>query len=193
LNAKLHRMEAIEKIDVNLSRSEYLTQIMPGEVFERVYILNGRRNFSSIASYTVAFDVKIGWREEKYRSAEYEVEADNLRSAERILSKSTTFNVTPSPITLSVFAMIFSFVGVLMSLLPKLNENLWTQQLLSLQHLQQFFISGALAVIIYNSYEMTEFRDKLRSVSWRSAMLIGVLCGLLSERMLKAITGFVGA
>jgi hypothetical protein len=61
LTAKIGRMAAIEMIDQNFVRPEYIAQILPYEEFERVYILKATRHFSSIASYTVAFDVKLAW------------------------------------------------------------------------------------------------------------------------------------
>jgi hypothetical protein len=39
LTAKIDRMHAIEQLDRNFLRAEYVTQILPGEELERVYIL----------------------------------------------------------------------------------------------------------------------------------------------------------
>ena len=183
--AKIDRMSAIEQIDKNFLRREYVTQIQPGEDLEQVYILKAKRKLSSIASYTAAFDVKLAWEESP---TDCDVDKKNI---ERTLSRAVSFNVTPSPITLSILAIIFSFLGaVLISVLPKSQAEF--SALYDWASLKKYFVAAVLAVVIYNSIEMTEFRDKVPSISWRSAMLVGILCGLLSDRMLGAITAFVG-
>jgi hypothetical protein len=181
--AKIDRMHAIEQVDPNFLKPEYVTQIMPGENFEQVFIFKAQRKLSSIASYTAAFDVKLS------------VDAPgSARPIERILSRSASFNVTPSPITLSIFAVIFSILGTLLNNvgLQSISKRDLLDTLTAGDFLQRLFVAAVLAIVLYNSFEMTEFKDKIRSISWRSAMFIGLLCGLLSDRMLKAITSFVG-
>jgi len=82
LSAKLDRMEAIEELDPNTRRAEYLAQLAPGEELERIYIIKAGRKFSSIASYTVAFDTKVGWTEPKTGS--------DGRRVERVMSRSSS-------------------------------------------------------------------------------------------------------
>jgi hypothetical protein len=182
LEAKIRRMVAIESRDENFLRPEYVTQLAPAESYERVYVIKATRSFASIASYSIGFDVKLGWSEEQLNE-------EKPRAVERIISRTTSFNVTPSPLTLSIFAIVFSIVGVLLASLPSFTGEYY--QLFELKFIKQYFVAGALAIILYNSLEMTEFGDKIKSISWRSAMFVGVLCGLLSERMLQAITAFV--
>jgi hypothetical protein len=186
LTAKIERMAAIEQMDKNFLRPEYITQILPGEDLERVYILKAKRKLSSIVSYTAAFDVKLAWDEPPTGSG-------TGRHVERTMSRSASFNVTPSPITLSIFAIIFSFLGAVMSsvVIDTPINFASLHSLVDLEIPQKYFVAAVLAVVLYNSIEMTEFRNKVPSFSWRSAMFIGLLCGLLSDRMLKAITSFV--
>ncbi len=63
LAAKIARMAAIETIDQNFVRPEYVTQLQPAESYERVYVLKATRRFASVASYMVAFDTKLRWSE----------------------------------------------------------------------------------------------------------------------------------
>jgi hypothetical protein len=186
IEAKISRMNQIEQMDSNFLRPEYVTQILPGEDLEQIYIIKAKRRLSAIASYTAAFDVKLAWDE---------VKDGSMRHFERTKSRSLSFNVTPNPVTLSLFAVVFSFLGAVVNSIPvvqgvepgRIIPSLWNGQFLL-----KYFVAAVLSVVLYNSIEMTEFRDKIRSISWRSAMFIGILCGLLSDRMLKAITGFVG-
>ncbi len=50
-----------------------------------------------------------------------------------------------------------------------------------------------LALVIFNVYEHTDLGTKVKmGVGWRSALLIGVLAGLFSERLLQALNVFLG-
>ena len=55
-------------------------------------------------------------------------------------------------------------------------------------------ISGAvLALVIFNVYEHLELGRKIAmGIGWRSALLVGVLCGLFSDRMIAALEALVG-
>ncbi len=180
LMAKIARMKEIEGIDENFLRPEFIGEILPGEIFERIYILKARRNLASIASYTAAFDVKLAWDEPI---------ANSQRRAERMLSKSISFNVTPSPITLSIVAVLFSFLGTILNSVPIIKDQY--SELFTFEFAKKYFVAAVLAIVIFNSLEITEFKDRFRSISWRSAMFVGLLCGLLSDKMLKAVTSFV--
>ncbi|MBV8920021.1 hypothetical protein [Bradyrhizobium sp.] len=188
--AKIDRMAAIEQIDPNFLKPQYVTQILPGETFEQVFIFKARRKLSSIVSYTAAFEVKLS------------TAASSGRTVERILSRSASFNVTPSPIALSAFAAVFGLLGTILnnfglpdsatlSDVSSLSQSL-SDTPLSPRFLKNSVVAVILSVVLYNSFEMTEFKDRFKTISWRSAMFIGLLCGLLSDRMLKAITSFVG-
>jgi hypothetical protein len=193
--AKIDRMKAIEAIDPNFLKPQYLTQILSGETFEQVFILKARRQLSSIATYTAAFEVKLS-----------SDASSGGRPVERILSRSASFNVTPSPITLSAFAAVFAFLGTVLNdiglatsakQLPHIASSVEPglqaiSNFISLEFLQNCVVAVILSVVLYNSFELTEFKDRVKIISWRSAMFIGLLCGLLSDRMLKAITSFVG-
>jgi len=189
-SAKIERMAAIEQIDPNFLKPQYVTQILPGETFEQVIILKARRKLSSIVSYTAAFEVKLS------------TAASSGRPVERILSRSASFNVTPSPIALSAFAAVFGLLGAILNNfgLPEpatlsdvtaLSQSL-SDAPLSPKFLKNSVVAVILSVVLFNSFEMTEFKDRFKTISWRSAMFISLLCGLLSDRMLKAITSFVG-
>jgi hypothetical protein len=191
ISAKIARMKIIERIDSNFWRSEYIAQILPGETFEQVSIVKGKRRLASIATYTIAADVKLGW--------DGQSSTGKKRYIERILSQSDSFNVTPSPVTLSMFAIVFSFLGAALLKVEKLKETVSSDikphelmELFNANFALSSFMAAVLAVVLYNSIEMTEFKSRVGSISWRSAMFIGLLCGLLSEKMLKAITTFAG-
>jgi hypothetical protein len=195
-SAKIKRMNEIEQIDPNFLKAEYVAQVQPGEIFQQVFVLKARRKLSSIASYTAAFVVKL--------SADA---IDGGRPIERMLSRSTSIDVTPSPITLSAFAVVFSFFGAVLNNIglqvistskgngPQSTGTLSDalSSFLSIDFLRNSLVAAILAIVLYNSFEMTEFRERVKFVSWRSAMFIGLLCGLLSDRMLRALESFMGS
>jgi len=180
LLAKIDRMEAIEQIDQNFLRPEYVAKVLPGDDFERIYLLKADRKFSSIASYTAAFDVKLSWEDDSAKDSSH---------IERIMSRSMTFSVSPNIATLSAVAIAFSILGALLSGLPELKDSYGI--LLNVDFVKKYFVAGVLAVVLYNSLALSELNERMRSFNWRSAMFVGIACGLLSDKILKAITSFV--
>lgn len=48
------------------------------------------------------------------------------------------------------------------------------------------------ASVFFNVYEFTNLADRVKmTLSWRSALLIGVLCGLMSDRVTAALQAFL--
>jgi hypothetical protein len=185
---KISRMQAIEKIDRNFLRPEYVTQILPGESLEQVYILKAKRKLSSIASYTAAFDVKLAWEEAP-------AQGGPKLHVERMMSREVSFDVTPNPITLSILAVVFSILGTALNgAVSKQSGDAGPIGLLTPQDAwRQYFVAAVLAFVLYNSIEMTDLRNRFRSISWRSAMVVGLICGLLSDKMLNVVKALFGS
>lgn len=53
------------------------------------------------------------------------------------------------------------------------------------------FIGMALAMVVFNAYEITSLKSLTDRVSWRSALLIGFLCGLLHNNVLKVLQALI--
>jgi hypothetical protein len=49
------------------------------------------------------------------------------------------------------------------------------------------FTGAALAVVVFNAYDFLSLKSLTDKVSWRSALLIGFLCGLANDNFLKAL------
>jgi hypothetical protein len=55
------------------------------------------------------------------------------------------------------------------------------------------WVALILALIFFNIYEFTDLGKRFKMmIGWRSALLIGALCGLLGDRILMALKAFVG-
>ena len=54
-------------------------------------------------------------------------------------------------------------------------------------------IAIIVTLIFFNIYEFTELGNRFKmSLGWRSALLIGALCGFFGDRIVAAIQGFIG-
>jgi hypothetical protein len=49
----------------------------------------------------------------------------------------------------------------------------------------------ALAMVVFNAYEITSLKSLTDRVSWRSALLIGFLCRLLHNNVLMALQALI--
>ena len=57
----------------------------------------------------------------------------------------------------------------------------------------QILVGPITAFVFFNAYEYTSLGKGIGlSVSWRSALVIGVACGLAQERVLGALKALVG-
>ncbi|CCV06717.1 exported hypothetical protein [Mesorhizobium metallidurans STM 2683] len=105
--------------------------------------------------------------------------------------------MSPRPYVLSIVTVISAFMGA--SLKYSLAQT-------PSQSIQNYFsslitylftapgLSGAvLALIVFNVYEYMELGRTIKmGIGWRSALLVGALCGLFSDRMIKALQVLVG-
>jgi small basic protein len=100
--------------------------------------------------------------------------------------------VSANPIALSIVAAISSVLGVLIHQFSAPNSQD------KFKVFDSGFLTGCLlavitAVIFFNIFEYTTFKEKLgKDITWRAAVLVGALCGLLNEKILAAILAFAG-
>lgn len=100
--------------------------------------------------------------------------------------------VSPYPLSLSMVAIAASLLGVLLKITlegasnvgPVLVGMFWSLKL---------FVAPIVALIFFNVYEHTSIgKDLTMPVSWRSALLIGAICGLAQDRILAALKAMIG-
>lgn len=185
--AKLQKLKKIEKA-LGLVEGQgipYIVTIEPQSVFNRPYTMSFKRRLFDPAK----FDFQI--------NLEYTKGNDN-----KILmdGAAASFIISPNPIVLSLIAMVSAVVGNLLLL----AQNVVTSAQGAEDHLafwRAFWInmigpgisSVFVALLFFNIYEFTNLGDKFRmKISWRAAMLIGVLCGLLGDRTLRSVMTFFG-
>jgi len=188
---KLQRLEELENAMQGDRNSSSLATIEPESFFAVTYVLKFNRQ---------------RWEPKKYNLAIEGVYRETGKEQRHIGGATTSLIISPAPIPLTILAIISSALGVLLKQsielstknvaippsMEAISKSLYGPQM-ALFLLQ--VISGfILALVFFNVYEHTEIGKKIGlGVSWRSALLIGVLCGLLSDRVLAAVKALIGA
>jgi hypothetical protein len=187
LNAaqRLETRLGISQMDITASMTEHLADIEPQDEFVKHYVIKCPRKLFVSTTYTLNFDVR------------YQVGGSPVP-----LNRSESFPavISPNPFTISVAAAAFSVLGLVLKvsldMLKNVNE-------LTLPVIQEMFESGPMilslvasvvtAILFYNIYEWTELGRRLDSgVGWRSALIIGGICGLLNQKVVAAFEELFG-
>lgn len=65
--------------------------------------------------------------------------------------------------------------------------------LVDMLHSTQMWAAGILALVFFNAYEYTSAGRQIgMPVGWRSALVIGCLCGISGNRILAGLQAFLG-
>lgn len=150
--------------------------IQPGQNLKQVYVLQARRGLLGVKSYCINFGIEL------VAPAE-ESHASRLESA--------SISVSPNPISLTALAVAASAAGTAIRYLVETPvrptaENLAAQW-------PSFLVAALTALIVFNIFDLTRLRDQVHTrASWRSAILVGFLCGYLNQRILAAVEALLG-
>jgi hypothetical protein len=185
-DAKVKQLDAIELKLGSEGESDHLLAVEPDSTFSTSYVLRFKRAKLNSRRYNVSFDVtyvEAGVKEEKTDSA------------------SATALISPLPSLLSVVTILSGLLGVALKFAVtgavKLSTTVNVADYFSKMGDELSTNSGVtaviLALVIFNVYEFSNLGAKLKmGIGWRSAMLIGVLSGVLGDRMLEALKTFAG-
>ena len=102
--------------------------------------------------------------------------------------------ISPSPLALTSIAMASAVLGLaLKHVFPIAGTEVGGISWTSIFPLSELVASLILALVFFNVFEFTDLlKGMRRNLGWRSAMLIGVLCGLGSDRIFAAIKSLIG-
>lgn len=185
------KLEELERIQVSLrdSKANSLATIEPDSSFSQTYVFKFNRNNLTPKKYNISVD------------GTYSQGNDN-----RIYSGSATeyLTISPNPIQLTIIAIIASILGAVLryyldpsegSLFFPISAELF-QNALNSTATAQFFknsvIASIISLIFFNIYEYSSVgKNLIMGLSWRSALLIGALCGLFSDKFLAAFKAFI--
>lgn len=172
------KLEQLERIEEQLGEVG-LTAIEPGSRFSATYVVRFVRGVLEPRKYEMAINATF-------------LEKDD--PTEQSSSVAANVQISPHPLSLSIIAAFSAVLGVLLrGSLGGASKSPLTELLLSAQS-GELLIAPVLAVIFFNVYEYTSVGQELKiGVSWRSALLIGALCGLAQDRVLAALKALIGA
>jgi hypothetical protein len=162
-----------------------------GSIFATTFVFSFARGMLEPRKYTIALEAKF-----------QEIDSEIL---ETVAASASTI-ISPRAFWLSCIAVVSSVLGaVLRSALHSgkiaiagLTDAVPPFELV-LQQLQRQVVSldtlggMVVALVIFNIFEQTEFGARVKmGVGWRSALLIGVLAGVFTDRLIVALAVFIG-
>lgn len=174
ITTKIEKLRSLEEARLSLRNLSALAHLEPGSTFTEHYVFNFPRNLFSPRKYNLMFEITFSNNDKK----------------EQIRKVSSSVNIVPKGVVLSVVAIIFGVLGALFKVMISkpdlylLLENFpWIEVVMG----------SLLAFLIFNVYEYLGISSiRKMSISWRSASLIGFACGLLQENFVEAIKAFFG-
>lgn len=176
----LAKLEQLEQIEARMDEGDRpgLTRIEPGSSFTATYVLKFSRRMFEPRKYQIGFDATYGAID---------------GSAQQAGSTATSLQISPYPLGLSLVAVLSAFMGVLIR--ESLSGSADPIQVMFTQATTgQLFVGPVIALVFFNAYEYTTLGKELTMpLSWRSALLVGSLCGLAQDRILAALNALIGA
>jgi hypothetical protein len=163
----------------------------PGATYTRVYVMRFPRSFVDARKFSVGIDVR------------YTVTAADGRVTEPFVASGSRVQViSPRPWVLSAIATGASFLGVLLSTAGRFLQQdgadpppfVWDDYRQAVTSSPDLVVAPVLALVFVNVFEHTALGNRIRmALGWRSAMLVGVFCGLASPRVLATLRSALGA
>lgn len=173
------KTEQLERVEARMDENDRpgLTTIEPGSFYTATYVLRFSRRLFEPRKYQLAFDAT-------FQSQDATAPQSN--------STATNLQISPYPLSLTIIAILAALLGVLIRLsLAGASDPL--AEMTASARSGQLLVGPIVALIFFNAYEYTSLGKGLTmSVSWRSALLIGALCGLAQDRILAAMKALLG-
>lgn len=173
------KLEQLERVEARMDENDRpgLTTIESRSFFTATYVMKFARGLLEPRKYQVGFDATFVYPD---------------GGSPKSNSTATNVQISPYPLSLSVVAIISALLGMLLrASLGGANDPM--QEMLLMAMSGQLLVGPVVALIFFNVYEYTSLGKGLcMSVSWRSALLIGALCGIAQDRFLAALKGLIG-
>jgi hypothetical protein len=179
---KVEQLKELEKQMGLPAESSSLATIEPDSFFASTYTLKFPRSYINPRVFNLSIEGTY---------------SEQGKPEKHVGGASTTVIISPKPYVLSIIAVISSILGVLLRLSfeaskdPEVNFYAVVNKAV---YGSSFITALILALIFFNIYEFTGLGKNFKmNIGWRTALLIGTLCGLLSDRILIALKAFIGA
>lgn len=180
--AKAEQLERLEKAMGAGEASKALAVIETDSFAATTYVLRFPRSHLNPRKFSFTVEASVSFGQDK---------------PVQLHAASTTVTVSPRPYVLSIITVLSAFMGASLkySLMATPSQSIQTyfSSLMTYLFTSPGLSGAALALIVFNVYEYMEFGRTIKmGVGWRSALLVGALCGLFSDRMIKALQVLVG-
>jgi hypothetical protein len=176
---KLQKLKELEqRIGAGLEASTLAT-IQPNSTFSTTYVLSFKRRPLSGRKYNVAFEVAV---------------AEEGKAERQVAVASASLLISPQGYTLNFIVILAAVMGVMLKAAvdPKFQAAVMNVRTDRAAVVWPLVNAAIVALVFFNVYEFTNLADRVRmALSWRSALLIGVLCGLTSDRVIAALQAFL--
>jgi len=185
----------LERLFEDWKRHEKVPETAPLEpdaTFTRVYVMRFPRSFVDPRKFSVGIDVGY-----TVLSPDGGVPTPFVASVSRVQV------ISPRPWVLSLLATGASFLGVLLGSAGRFLRTdgappppafSWPDYLREVRSAPDLVVAPVLALVLVNVFEHTSLGNRIRmALGWRSAMLVGVFCGLASPRVLATLRSALGA
>lgn len=178
--AKIEQLRTLEALLGGGSESALAT-IEPDSFFGMTYILRFPRSVAEPRKYNLSFEA---------------IYREPGRSERHVGGTTASLIISPRPEVLTLIAVASSLLGVVLKFAAATTAGTSASYTGFLR--PEVFWQGVGAVVtalvFFNVYEFTTLSEKFKMhVGWRSALLIGLLCGLVGDRIWAALKTFVGA
>jgi hypothetical protein len=193
--SRLYQIKLDELREINGKKgdnNDTIVTLEPGSVFTRIYVLDCERR----KLYPVRYNLTV--------ECEFREEGRNEISR---CARHIAISITPMAYVLTFLAMVFAILGVALEASAASNADLtasdpnqfWFKILPERIFGPNGLAAVISAIIFFNIYELTEFGRRARpsvdleraGISWRSALIIGSLCGLLNAKILAVLQGTI--
>jgi hypothetical protein len=176
---KLAKLKELDKRIGAGVEAATLATIQPKSTFSSTYVLSFKRRLVSSRRYNISFEVAV---------------AEEGKTERHMAVAGTALLISPTALALNVVAVLSAVLGVILK--TAVDAKLQTAAMNVMKDpaglgwpIAQSMI---LAFVFFNAYEFTNLSDRIKiPLSWRSALLIGVLCGLVSDRIIAAFQAFL--
>lgn len=173
-SAKVQQLEKIESL-MNEEEKQALTIIPNESSFTQTYVIKFNRPWFEPRKYQ--FSVETNYQIGNSQKQNYLI--------------STNVQISPYPLCLSLISIISALMGVFVNLAVICSSN--KDLLNKFFDCPRIYVAPIIAVVFFNIYEQTAIGKNMKiPLSWRSAMLIGTLCGLSQDRIIASIKALVG-
>ena len=189
--AKLDEASILEDLLDKERPGAWIADLEPGAIFTQTFLFSCERRLLNPKSYTFSFDCAY--------------QLDGPSQPIRHCTGSVTADISPSPGVLNTIAVVSAFLGACLKFaiglakpaqgsapvtvtLDALKTQIW-----NLSTIGTVVAALITALLFFNIYDSTEIGRKLKFGSgWRSALLIGGLSGLVTEKVVSALQALLG-